>query len=123
MVTELGKFLRKLRIDNDELMLDMANKLEVSSAFLSAVENGKKKPPLKWEKEIEKLYSLSKEKIREWEDLFFDVINETSITLEQFTDAGKDFMLEFARKVDRLSEQESKTIRSILLNCKGGMPK
>lgn len=31
-MTELGKFLRKLRIDNDEIMLDMANKLGVSSS-------------------------------------------------------------------------------------------
>ena len=33
MVTELGKFLRKIRIDNNELLLDMAQTLNVSSAF------------------------------------------------------------------------------------------
>lgn len=41
----LGKYLKKLRIDNDENMSDIATKLDVSSSFLSAVETGKKKIP------------------------------------------------------------------------------
>ena len=40
--TPFGRFLRKLRIDNDELLGNMADKLGISSAYLSAVENGKK---------------------------------------------------------------------------------
>ena len=43
MATTLGVFLRKLRLANDEILKDMAKNLGVSSAFLSAVENGKKK--------------------------------------------------------------------------------
>ena len=42
MLTALGKFLRKLRIDNGEILKDMADKLGVTASFLSAVENGKK---------------------------------------------------------------------------------
>lgn len=42
-VTPLGKFLRKIRIDHDERLYDMAKKVGVSSAFLSSVENGHKK--------------------------------------------------------------------------------
>ena len=43
MLTSIGRFLRKLRIDHGEILKDMADALGVSSAFLSAVENGKKK--------------------------------------------------------------------------------
>ena len=43
MLTSIGKFLRKLRMSNGEILRDMAEALEVTSAFLSAVENGKKK--------------------------------------------------------------------------------
>lgn len=43
MITPIGKFLRKLRIDTGEILKDMAEKLHVSPSFLSAVENGKKK--------------------------------------------------------------------------------
>ena len=41
--TALGKFLRKLRVDRDERLYDMAENVGVSSAFLSGVENGHKK--------------------------------------------------------------------------------
>ena len=47
MAIKLGKFFRKLRIENGEVLYDMAMKLEVSSSFLSRVENGKKRPPMK----------------------------------------------------------------------------
>ena len=33
-LTEFGKFLRKLRIDNEELLKDMAIKLNTTPAFL-----------------------------------------------------------------------------------------
>ena len=44
MTTEIGKELRKLRIDEEERLLDMAARLEKSSAFISAVERGTKAP-------------------------------------------------------------------------------
>ena len=44
-MTELGIALRKIRLDKHELLREMAAKLNVSSAFLSAVETGKKRPP------------------------------------------------------------------------------
>lgn len=62
MVTKLGIFLRKLRLDCGEIMKEMATKLDVSSSFLSAVENGKKKMPDSWYDAIVDLYNLDKEK-------------------------------------------------------------
>ncbi len=59
MITELGKFLRKLRIDRGEVLLDMAGKLGVSASFLSAVENGNKRMPPKWNEILPDIYSLS----------------------------------------------------------------
>ena len=58
-LTEFGKFLRKLRIDNGELLKDMAIKLNTTPAFLSMVETGRRSIPKKLEEEIEKSYSLS----------------------------------------------------------------
>jgi hypothetical protein len=45
MTAPVGKILRKIRIDHDERLSDMARHLAVSSAFLSSVELGKKPPP------------------------------------------------------------------------------
>lgn len=79
MVTEFGKFLRKLRIDNDELMLDMAKKLKVSSAFLSSVENGKKRPSDSWNDLVINLYHMDDKQKSEWRRLFFYAQNMNEI--------------------------------------------
>lgn len=42
MLTAIGKFLRKIRIDRNLLLKDMASGLGVSPAYLSTVETGKK---------------------------------------------------------------------------------
>lgn len=58
MDTPIRVFLKKLRSDNNEVMSDMAEKLGVTTSFLSAVELGKKNPPQNWYKKIDKSYSL-----------------------------------------------------------------
>ena len=42
-VTSLGKRLRKIRIDNDEITLNMAEKLGISTVTMSAIDVGRKK--------------------------------------------------------------------------------
>ena len=58
MLTPLGKYLRKLRIDKGEILKNMSDKLKVTVSFLSAVENGKKKMPSEWNQKICDLYKL-----------------------------------------------------------------
>ncbi len=60
MPTPFGKTLRKLRIDHSERLLDMAKKLDVSVAFLSSVEIGKRSVPVGLEEKIIELYALDK---------------------------------------------------------------
>ena len=47
-VTKFGEFMRILRIKRKIIMKDTAESLQVSTPFLSAVENGKKKIPDTW---------------------------------------------------------------------------
>jgi transcriptional regulator with XRE-family HTH domain len=65
MITPFGKFCRKLRIDNDEFLKDMARKLEVTPSYLSAVEKGKRPIPSDWGQKIAGLYELSPNQVRE----------------------------------------------------------
>ena len=44
-LSDFGREVRKLRIDRDERLLDMAERLDVSVAFLSAVETGRRPAP------------------------------------------------------------------------------
>jgi len=48
MLTRLGRFLKKLRIDNGEILKNMADKFNVTASYLSAVENGKRAFPNEW---------------------------------------------------------------------------
>ena len=56
-VTNLGKKLRKIRIDNDEISSDMARKLEISVSYLSAIENGKRNIQRIFQKNFSKFIS------------------------------------------------------------------
>lgn len=59
MFTSFGKFARRLRIENGELLKDMAAKLDVTSSYLSAVEHGKKRVPDVWQEQLSEIYHLS----------------------------------------------------------------
>lgn len=104
MVTKLGIFCRKLRLERGELLFDMANKLGVSSAFLSKVENGKKKPPVSWKQTIIYEYDLQDDKLKEFEEFFFDALNADSIDISGYKESDKELMLSFARKFDALDK-------------------
>ncbi|HAH61855.1 MAG TPA: transcriptional regulator, partial [Treponema sp.] len=45
MLTEFGKFLKKMRIDKSETLAVMAGKLGISAAYLSSIENGTRDIP------------------------------------------------------------------------------
>ncbi len=104
MITKFGVFCRKLRIENGELLYDMAQKLGVSSAFLSKVENGKKKPPVHWKQDIISNYNLFDCRLEEFEECFFEAINMDSIDISFYNDSDKELMLSFARKFDALDK-------------------
>lgn len=110
MVTQFGKFCRKLRIDKDELLFDMAKKLGVSSAFLSGVENGRKKPPIAWKEELVDLYDLNPSEEEELERLIFEARNTDSIDMSKFTSEEKNMMLQFARKINTVNRKKFKDL-------------
>ena len=56
--TEIGHFLRQLRIDNSESTFGQAIKLEVSAALISGVEIGSKAPSHDFVETVIEAYSL-----------------------------------------------------------------
>lgn len=116
MITETGKFLRKLRIDRSEKQKDMADRLNVSVSFLSAVETGKKKMPTLWEKRICDIYELTNKQKRE----FMDAVVKTRQTIEiRLTDLGsakREAVILFAEKIGKISDEQAERIRKIILN-------
>lgn len=106
MLTSFGKTCRKLRIDNNELLLDMANYLGVSAAFLSKVENGKAKPPAEWKDAIAVHYGLSN---ADYEALCKEIDEARSIStlkIPNVREDDSDLMLAFARKLNGMTDSE-----------------
>lgn len=108
MVNNFGRFCRKLRIDRDELLYDMAVKLGVSSAFLSKVENGKKKPPEEWKNILIQEYDLNQKQIKELNQYMFEAQNYDSIDISFMNDNERMMMLSFARKFNNINKNKLK---------------
>ena len=70
MLTQFGKELRHIRLDRDEKLKDMAEKLGVTVSYLSAVENGKRNIPDNWIEMIASEYYLSDEDVRNLQKIF-----------------------------------------------------
>lgn len=110
MLTNFGKALRKIRIDHDELLRDMAVALGVSSAYLSAVETGKRRIPDDWINKISLHYHLTPDEHAELLQAAEESAQEVRISLQDASDVKRGAVLTFARTLDRLSDEELKKI-------------
>lgn len=112
--TDLGKYLKKLRIDKGEKMLDMANKLNVSSAFLSSVENGKKKMPSAMMTNIISLYTPNEKEKKEFIEAAATTCDKVDIPLDNEDIRRNEVALHFATGLSQLSDEQLMEIYKIL---------
>ena len=114
MLTQFGKFCRKLRIDNGELLKDMAAKLDVTSSYLSAVENGKRNVPQDWSSKIILRYSLDKNQQNEMQIALQESKKEIRIDFSSYNNEDKQIMMALARDYKDLDDVDKDTIKNIL---------
>ena len=114
MLTSVGRFLRKLRIDKGEILRDMARNLGVSSAFLSAVENGKKNIPATWLPRLAERYSLSSAQIEELNEAIIESRDTVEVNIRDATAANRQLAISFARKFESLDEETAKKLLDLL---------
>ncbi len=114
MATELGKFLRKLRIDKEEVLLDMANKLGVAPSFLSSVENGKKRMPSAWNKKICDLYELTDLQRELFDQAVASTESQIVLSFDDSCDSKRELAVAFAREYQSLTREQIDEIRRIM---------
>ncbi len=114
MNTEIGTFLRNLRLNHQQILKDMAKVLGVSSAFLSAVENGKKNMPEAWYSVLKKEYALTNEKMDSLRQAAMESQKTVSLNISKASASNRQLAVSFARQFDELDETTSKKILSIL---------
>lgn len=118
MLTDFGRFLRKIRIDCDEILKDMAEKLNVSAAYLSAVEMGKRNIPEHWVDEIVKFYNLSEDEKNNLSKAADNSSKSVTLNLENTGKSQKETAILFAREFENVDAETLEKIKN-LLNHKG----
>lgn len=112
--TNFGKIIRKEMIDHDENLLTIANLLNVTVAFVSAVLTGKKNIPDNWVEELSEHYEMNNELLCKLYDAYCEDKKNIKIVVENNTLAQKKLALQFQRKLKELNDDEIETINEIL---------
>lgn len=118
ITTPIGKFLRLLRLNNNEILKDMADKLEVSVSLISSVETGKKKASDNLKEKIIEKYSLSNEEIEKLNDAIVRTnireLNEITLKTNNLDENREDLAVAFARCFSNLDDNSTNKIKKIL---------
>lgn len=114
MLTSLGRFLRKLRIDEGEILKDMAEKLQITVSFLSAVENGKKRMPSSWNNKICDMYQLSETQRQDFTTAIAETENAIEMNLSGKSLQNRELAISFARKFSDMDDSQVEAIKKIL---------
>ena len=114
--TKISKFLQHLRIDKNITAKTMANELDVSTAFLNAVENETKKPPSTMVTKIYRQYELDAEQAKTFTDAVADATKKLELMLEDTCEPKKAIAVEFAAAFnsDGLTDEQIEEIRKII---------
>ena len=114
MLTPFGKFTRKLRIDNGELLKDMAEKLGVTSSYLSAIENGKRNVPKKWLDKLTSIYELDELQQKGLKKSIEESKITNKVDVANMKNSDKDLMLALARSIEEMKPEDKEIIKKIV---------
>lgn len=106
MLTSLGKELRRIRLDRNEILKTMADKMGVSPQYLSAIENGKRKPTQNFLNTLFSIYLFDSEEKKVLKNAFFETTQDIRIDISQSDPIKKEASLAFAREIDNLNDEE-----------------
>jgi len=112
--TEFGKFLRKLRIDKGEILKNMADKLGMTSSYLSAIECGKRNIPDDLIEKLTSIYCLDEKEQQELSIARDRSLNSIEIELSTSSVDKRDLALQFARKFNDMDDDVVSQIQRFL---------
>lgn len=113
-MNRLGIFLRKLRIEHNEVLLDMAQRLHVSAAFLSAVENDRRSAPPSWVDIIAVEYHLELAQQQALAEAVAESVKQIRVDVGTASPSKRNCALAFARSFDDLSDDDVQGLMTFL---------
>ena len=120
MLTEIGKFLRKVRIDRNLLLKDMALGLEVSPAYLSTVETGKKTFSDDFVRKIASYlgFSPGSKEYEELEDAAIRTRGQVQVPFNGMTQRHQEVAMAVSRQFEEMKTTELDQILAVLTRVK-----
>lgn len=116
MATEFGSTVQRLRQLAGMTLFEVAQKMNISTAFLSAVENGRKRVPDDFVQKLGQAMPQAKAQADELESLASQARGQVIVQLPKATAQDADLATVLARKFNSLSDTQKKRIRAILDN-------
>ena len=112
-MTKFGIFIRKFRLDKGILLRDMAKDLDISPAYLSAMETGHKDITQSLADKIISVYNLSIEQTKELKKSI--VLSQQKICIATGQIVWKNEIVSMLKeKLDNLSEEQRLKIIEVL---------
>lgn len=114
MLTPFGKELRKLRIDQNKTLKDMAEYANVTSAYLSAVETGKKKITNDLIEKVVAFLNADKTIVEKLKDAAWNSMQEFKLDVSGKNETTRETVAMFARNFSELPDEKLKQIKQLL---------
>ena len=117
-LTALGKELRKIRLDCEEILFVMAKKLSMSSAMLSCIETGSKSAPDDFVEKLVRQYPTVASRRGEFEQLAELTKKSMKVDLD-VSDEAKALAYEFRRELPNMSPTALRAIKELMTILQG----
>jgi len=112
MATEIGKYLKLLRIKTGDSLRAMAAKLKISPAYLSSIENGKRSIPENFLDLINSAYELNDQEKKKLKEIFYNSIDTYTFDLSNFSEKKREVLLSLAQ--EDLNESVIDKLRAVI---------
>ncbi|RWC56753.1 XRE family transcriptional regulator [Mesorhizobium sp.] len=116
-LTPFGVELRKLRLDKEMRLLDLAEKMEQSTAFVSAIETGRKQIPDSYLHKVAKAMELSADETRRLRTAAEKTRKE--VRVDSLSGDQRELVAAFARKLDDVPSAMIEALKKIVLKSIG----
>ena len=117
-LTPFGVEMRKLRLNRNLRLLDVASQLSVTSAFLSAVETGRKPIPDGFLVKISRAINISNEEVANLRKAIDRTRKE--VRVDDKPDHQRELIAAFARKLDNVPPSLIEELKKIVLKSGDG---
>ena len=119
-LTPFGLTLRKLRLDKNLRLFDLAQLLDLSPAFLSAIETGRKPIPGGFVTKLSRAMELTAQEVNELGKAKDRTRRE--IKVDQNKEEDRELIASFARQIDGMPPEKRDAIKKLLSSLEGEHP-